>query len=206
MLARRRSSAVRSGPERAPPQAMRQSDLELVQAARSGRPESVEDLLGRMRVVPRILMAINVRLGWPLDDHEVEDACQETISKLWRKLETFTGESTLETWFYGVARYELMNALRRKQRRAPGSELSDEEPDRVEASPHADELERVRAALAQIEADDARIIVLHHYHSQSLEQAARIVGVPTSTAKSRYYRGMERLAALLRRRTLEAQP
>lgn len=185
---------------------MRESDLELVQAARSGGPESVEALLGRMRAVPRILMAINVRLGWPLDDHEVEDACQETVSKLWRKLETFTGESTLETWFYGVARYELMNALRRKQRRAPGLELSEEQAAHDEAGPHQDELERVRAALAQVAAEDARIIVLHHYHSQSLEQAARTVGVPTSTAKSRYYRGMERLAALLRRRSLGTQP
>lgn len=185
---------------------MRESDLELVQAARSGRPESVEALLGRMRVVPRLLMAINVRLGWPLDDHEVEDVCQESVSKLWRKLDTFNGESTLETWFYGVARYELMNALRRKQRRAQGVELNDQQPDGGEESPHQDELERVRAALAQVAAEDARIIVLHHYHSQSLEQAARTVGVPTSTAKSRYYRGMERLAALLRRRSLGAQP
>lgn len=180
---------------------MPQSDLELVAAARAGGPEAVERLLRRLGVVPRVLMAINVRMGWPLTDHEIEDVCQDTVARLWRKLDTFSGVSTLETWFYGVARFEFMNALRRKQRRGTASDEPDERPDPNPAPAYDDDLERVRAALEQVSADDARIIVLHHYESRTLEQAAQLEGIPVSTAKSRYYRGMERLAVLLRARS-----
>jgi RNA polymerase sigma-70 factor (ECF subfamily) len=185
-------------PQRPP---MRLSDVELVSGAREHRRDATEQLLQRFGAVPRILMAINVRLGWPLNDHEVEDVCQDTIERLWRKLESFNGTSTLETWFYGVARFEFMNALRRKQRRALEPVDADlrEAPD--PPPPHRDEFERVHAALAQLIPDDARIVVLHHFDGQTLEQAARTAAIPVSTAKSRYYRGMERLTQLLRERS-----
>ncbi len=186
------------GPPQRPP--MRLSDVELVSGARAHSREATELLLQRFSAVPRILMAINVRLGWPLNDHEVEDVCQDTVERLWRKLETFNGASTLETWFYGVARFEFMNALRRKQRRALEPVDADEREAPGSPPPHADEFERVHAALAQLAPDDARIVVLHHFDGQTLEQAARTAAVPVSTAKSRYYRGMERLTQLLRER------
>src|SRR5262249_7628794 len=93
-------------------------DLELVRRALGGQRAAVDGLLARLRNVPRILAALNVRLGWPLQADEIADLSQDAVVLIWRKLDTFNGRSSLETWFYSIARNEFMNALRSKQRRA----------------------------------------------------------------------------------------
>ena len=170
------------------------ADLLLVRSARAGHAGDLERVLGRLRIVPRLLCALNSHLGCGLGREELEDVAQDTAARVWLKLETFNGTSSLETWFYGIARFELLNAARRVQRRAaqeleelpaPGDPLGDVD------------VERVRAALERIDPDEARVIHLHHFEDRTLEQAAAHLGIAASTAKGRYYRGLERLHAFL---------
>lgn len=177
-------------------------DGRLVDGARAGVRGDLEALLARLSIVPRILCVLNQRLGSPLRNDELEDVAQDTATRIWMKLDTFNATSTLETWFFGIARFELMNAARRLQRRRSeevGEVTAPEDPLR-----HVD-IERVRLALTRIDRDEARVVYLHHFEDLTLEQAARRLGIAASTAKGRYYRGIERLHAHLKGR-LDREP
>jgi RNA polymerase sigma-70 factor (ECF subfamily) len=172
-----------------------EDDLDLVGSARGGDARALDVLIARMRQIARILAVLNVRLGAPLSADDLADVAQDTAARAWSKLEHFDGTSSLETWFCGIARRELMNALRRKRKHRSAAELEDApEPDARGADVDA---ERLRLALDKLDDEDARMIALHHFEDLTLEQAAQRLGVPLSTAKRRYYRGLASLHRFL---------
>jgi RNA polymerase sigma-70 factor (ECF subfamily) len=170
-------------------------DLELVRLALGARPLAQARLIERMMCVPSILNALNARMGWPLSEDELADAAQNTATLVWRKLSTFNGTSLLETWFYGIARFEVLNTLRQKRLRTT-DEIVDETPSARDAGSEVD-VERIRAALDRLEAEQAQIVRLHHFDELTLEQCAARLGISLSSAKRRYYRAVERLHAYL---------
>ncbi len=157
-------------------------------------------LVRRLACLPRILEALSARLGRPLDEQELEDLGQETLVLAWRKLATFTGEARLETWSYGLARLELMNAIRRKRRRPDfQAESADHEPADVEpaAAPGHDR-EFLLAAVARLDPGEGETVRLKHFEDLTFEEIAARLGITSSTAKTRYYRGLARLHERLR--------
>lgn len=173
-------------------------DLRLVQAAIRGEAESIEALIARMRTIARILAVLNMRLGSPMSADDLADVAQDTSIRAWRKLETFDGSAPLETWFCGIARRELMNALRRKRKHQGTAELED----RAFPEPRSDfDLERLRLALEKLDSEPARMIALHHFEGLTLDQAADRLGISLSTAKRRYYRGIAWLHQFMTGRT-----
>lgn len=180
-------------------------DLRVARGALERSPADVEELVVRMRGVPRLLVALNVRFGWPLDDSELADVAQDAVELAWRKLEHFNGTSSLETWFYGIARFELLNAARRKSRRGAGRrELAEHSRVASELSDSL-ELDSLRTALGTLPPDESRILWLHYFDGLSLADVARSTGAAVGTVKSRYYRALERMRGLLRGRAREME-
>jgi RNA polymerase sigma-70 factor (ECF subfamily) len=175
-------------------------DLELVRRALAGQRAAVDGLLVRLRNVPRILAALNIRIGWPLQPDELADVGQDAVVLVWRKLDTFNGRSSLETWFYAIARNEFMNALRSKNRRGGEQESEPVEPRTGEPPPSDPDLEQVHVGIERLPPAEAEMVRLHHFDGLELEEAAARLGLPPSTAKSRYYRGIDRLQIFLRGR------
>jgi RNA polymerase sigma-70 factor (ECF subfamily) len=170
-------------------------DLELVRLALRARPLEQARLIERMMCVPSILNAINARMGWPLSEDELADTAQNTATLVWRKLPTFNGTSLLETWFYGIARFEILNALRHKRLRT-ADPIDDEISSVREEDPDVD-VERIRAALDRLEDEQAQIVRLHHFDDLTLDQCAAHLGISLSATKRRYYRAVERLHGYL---------
>src|SRR5882672_3318000 len=170
-------------------------DLDLVRLALAARPLEQSRLIERMMCVPSILNALNARMGWPLSEDELADTAQNTATLVWRKLPTFNGTSLLETWFYGIARFEMLNALRHKRLRTT-DEIVDETSSEREAGPDVD-VERIRAALDRLEAEQAQVVRLHHFDELTLDQCAAHLGLSLSATKRRYYRAVERLHTYL---------
>lgn len=171
------------------------ADHELVRAALAREPRAVDELCERLRCVGRILVVLNVRAGRKLDDHDLADLVQDVLLLLWRKLETFSDESSLETWAYGVARFELLNALRRKKRHAVS--ITEVEP---EGRPEADETSDARhdagallTAIDELGTTDARLLRLKHLEELTFEEIGARLDMSVNTAKTRYYRALARL-------------
>jgi RNA polymerase sigma factor (sigma-70 family) len=176
-------------------------DLRSVRGALAGHPADVETLVVRLRSVPRLLAALNARLGWHLDEAELADVAQETVVLVWRKLASFDASSSLETWFYGIARFELLNAIRRKQRRDAGRVELEQVPASMSERADLSEQQSVQGALERLPPDEAQVLKLYYYDDLSLAEVARRVDAAVGTVKSRYYRALDHLRALLRDRT-----
>lgn len=171
-------------------------DRDLVASALSGDPLANQRLFARLACVPRIVAAIDARAGGPLSHGELSDLAQDVYLLVWRKREAFDGRASLESWIYGIARFEYLNSLRRRRRtsevdadtQAPPEGLDDDLPLEPEA---------LRAALDDLDPKEAEAVRLHHYEDLSFPDAAARAGVALGTLKNRYYRALERLRARL---------
>jgi RNA polymerase sigma-70 factor, ECF subfamily len=190
-----RDSARPEDPSTARPE----QDAELVAAVLRGDAEAVERFIVRMRCVPRILAALNLREGRRLDRELISDLEQDTMVVVWRKLAEFHPGAPLESWSYGIAYLEYRNACRRsaraKQIQVP---LAGDPPAVVGGGEH--EGIGIEEALELLERDDARVIRLRHEENLTFEAIGAQLGMPMNTAKSRYHRGLKRLREALHAR------
>ncbi len=178
------------------------ADLELTRAALRGERPALRSFLERMRCVPRVLAVKNRDYGRALDDAELEDLVQNTLMAVWRKLHLFDGRARLETWVYRFCVIELLRRLRALQR-APASldelERQGAGPDarqdaQAAANVEADiDREHVHASLEHLHPVDASILRLKHFEECTFVEVGRRLALPTATAKTRYYRALERL-------------
>lgn len=183
-------------------------DVRLAAAARAGDIRAEDELIQRLRCVPQILHAKNAQIGSPLARDELLDLTQDTLEVVWRKLPSFEGRSSLETWVYAYCQNQLMNAIRSKDRRlAPVTDAD------VEAAidPHGDarlrqhEFDHVHLGLEDLERTQAHVIRLKHFEQLTFEEIAARLELSSNTVKTHYYRGLEKLRALLEARARENQ-
>lgn len=185
-----------SPPER---NASHAADLELVRGALSEAPEALRELARRLRCIPPILASRNARLGRPLTPEDLADLAQETLLLIWKKLGTFEGRAALETWVYRICCLELMNFFRKKDRRpevaAPDFEELEAEPV-VDLEPTVDH-ELIYRGLERLNAGEGEIVRMKHFDDLTFEGIGERLGISPNTAKTRYYRGLEKLRRFL---------
>jgi RNA polymerase sigma-70 factor (ECF subfamily) len=184
----------------------RHPDLPLVRAALAGDARAGEQLIQRLGCVPHILHAKNAQVGGPFGADELRDLTQDTLEIVWRKLSSYEGRSSLETWVYAYCQHQLMNAVRTKRRRqAPFRQVDVE----VLLDPRASDLERehdfeeLRRGLDALDPRQADVIRLKHFDQLTLEQIAARLDMPVNTVKTHYYRGLSKLRERLEERLRE---
>jgi len=107
-------------------------------------------------------------------------------------------------WLVTVARRIVINDLR--GRRARPQEVDDTV---LEIVPVPDDTERTLQrrvlldALNQIGAIHRRVVVEMYFHGRTVEETARLLGVPPGTVKSRSFYAMRALRAALLERAVE---
>ena len=167
------------------------------------RAEFVE----RMKCVPRMLSAKNARLGSPLAECDLEDVAQDTIAAVWRRLPVFEGRSALETWVYRFCHLHLckfLDARRRLPRPVPEvADVPGAEQREAVVERSAADFEEVYRALDRLDAEEARILRLKHFDHLTFQEIGARLSISPNTAKTRYYRGLERMRELLDESLLE---
>ncbi len=191
-----------------------QHDLALVRSVLVGDPRARERFAARMDFVGRLLAVLNRRRSRPLKDDELADLAQETLLVVWRKLPGFEGRSTLETWIFRITSLEFLAALRVRARRPRLEGIAEvvpvpaaqHEPDPVVEATAGDEPPPLRRFLAHLSEREAEVVRLRHLETQSFREIADGLGISPSSAKTHYYRGLEKLRALLLSRSAEEDP
>jgi RNA polymerase sigma-70 factor, ECF subfamily len=176
------------------------SDMELVQRVVARDRAGLEEFACRMQCVPLIVASLNARRGRPLHANDVNDLAQDVFVHLWKKLPTFGGHSSLESWAFRFCHYEFLNAVRRKHRATSMVELGAGAPEPAESPSMAGPFEygRLHAILERLPSREAAVIRAKHFDGLTFEEIGVRLGTPSNTAKTNYYRGIERLRILLR--------
>jgi len=178
------------------------ADLGLVRQALEGDGVAVQRLVEKMGCVYRALAQGNRRLGDPFAADELEDLAQDVTIAVWGKLRDYRGLSSLEGWICRFARLELLYRLRRRDRlpRSLGDARAQAEAAQDEAEGKAqDDAEELYPALDELDPAQGEVIRLKHFDDLTFPQIAERLGASANTAKTRYYRGLQRLREILRR-------
>ena len=129
-----------------------------------------------------------------------EDLAQDVMLTVWRKADYFDpARASAATWIFTIAR-NLRIDLMRREKKPPlsGDDLDPmEELDPGEQMLVLEREERVRNALAQLPADQAKAIRLSFFEDRPHAEIAEALGIPLGTVKSRIRLAMNRLRALV---------
>jgi len=142
---------------------------------------------------PRI-KAYLIRLG--ATPGLAEDVTQEALLSLWRKAHLFDpAKAAAATWVFTIARNLRIDQIRKERR--PQMDADDplcEEPRGPEENLAWVQPEgRLRAALAMLPPDQARVIELSFFSDCPHSEIADRLGIPLGTVKSRLRLAMARL-------------
>lgn len=159
----------------------------------------MSELIERLTCVKRMLRARNRAMGFPLTPSELDDVEQDTVLTVLRRLGDFRPFAPLESWVLGVCAFRMRDAIRNKVKRHRRSvSLECEMVQCVEGEETTmgdwSESEALLRRLGGIEAD---VIRLKHFEDLTFDQIGLRLDIPANTAKSHYYRGLQRLRDLI---------
>ena len=135
------------------------------------------------------------------DREEAADALQDALLSAYRSAGTFRGEAKVTTWLHRVVVNACLDRARRRAVRPtvpmPATGGVEEPVDPRDAVADRETALDVHAALAALPLDQRAALVLVDLQGLPVEEAARALGVPVGTVKSRCSRGRARLAVSL---------
>jgi RNA polymerase sigma-70 factor (ECF subfamily) len=196
---------------------MESADTELLlERARRGDGQALEDLLGRYR--ERLRLAIGLRLDQRLKARvDISDALQETCLEATRRFDDYLQAPQLpfELWLRWLA-HEQVLMLHRKHLYADKRDVRREVPplpadassavlnavmSREPAPSHAvhaaDLADKVRIALGRLDEDERDLILWRHFEQLPNGAIAQLLGISEPASAKRYLRALERLHKIL---------
>lgn len=156
--------------------------------------------LGAMRLLyDRHAPWLSARLTRRCNSPEVvADVLQETFVALWRGSERWRGDGEVAAWLWGIAVRQLVSRLRRRPAALvlPLDEVSAARP----AEPSAEELVllgveygSLGGALLRLSPDMRAVVQATVLDGLTTREAARLLGVPEGTVKTRLHRAKAHL-------------
>jgi RNA polymerase sigma-70 factor (ECF subfamily) len=143
------------------------------------------------------------------NEAEAEDLTQEVFLQLFRKMDSFRGESAFSTWLYRIAVNVVLMRLRRKSLATSSLEgvievregvFSLEQllgaPDR--ALTGAIDRLNLEHAVSQMPAGYKQVFLMHYVEGYGHREIAQLLGLSIGTSKSQLYKARVRLRQLLR--------
>ena len=174
------------------------TDLELIEAFRSGNERAFAELYTRYK--SEIYTFCLRMLGG--DGAEAGDAYQETFIKVYEKLDTFRYGDNVKGWIYMIARNVALNIYRSKR---PEETIENhpylESTERHLSPEFAGEQQTLRIALeeaiATLPIAFRKPFILREFDGLSYPEIARITGLSLPLTKVRIHRAKQRLRKLL---------
>ena len=171
------------------------SDLSLLNAIATGDRRAMQILYARYSIkVHRFVLRL---IG---DPSTAEDVLSEVFFEVWRQAGRFQRRSQVPTWILAIARHKAISI-----KAEPGA-LDEETAEAIadEADgPHAilekrDTGNLLRRCIQRLPRIHREILDLVYYHELSIAEAAKVVGVPQNTVKTRLFNARKKMLALLR--------
>lgn len=131
---------------------------------------------------------------------ELEDLVQESLIAVHNQRHTYDASQPLSAWVQAIARYKLVDLLRRRAAHEALSEPLDEEGELfAHSDTQAAEARRDLHKLLDELPDHHRLPIIHtKLDGLSVQEAARLTGMSEAAVKVGVHRGLKALAARIR--------
>lgn len=177
---------------------------ELARRAQGGDSAALDQFLAAVR--PRVLAACRGVLPHLPD---AEDACQDALISVTRRLDTWHGRGHVTSWLHAVAVNAARSAYRRMRAQAMASDPQEfgplERPDPRTTSVIAGTRLDLLEAMEQLEADHPQLVeplLLRDVYEMPYADIAEHLGVPVGTVKAHIHRARALTRPLLREQSL----
>lgn len=172
----------------------RTDDQQLLQRWREG------DRSAGQRLVKRHYDSLFMFLWGKVDEQTSADLTQETFETLCTNQQRFRGDSSVRTYLFGIARWKLVDHLRRtrKQRERfdplhDGIDVEVVERSMTSLFAHREREALLVRGLRSLPLDDQLLLELKDYENLTARELAGIFEVPAGTMAGRIARARERL-------------
>lgn len=142
------------------------------------------------------------------DHDDAQDASQDVFIRAVRSLESFKGESSLQTWLYRIT-VNVCHSMRRRDKLRSWFVRSadDGEPVEVEDSAPGPEQqlmndafnERLMAMLQELPEKQRETFCLRYFDELSYEEMSRMLGTSVGGLKANYFHAVQKLAGMIER-------
>lgn len=182
-----------------------EQEREWIRASQQGNTAAFNQLVLRWEKA-----IFNLALRMMQHPAEAEEVTQEVFFAAYKAIKRFRLEARFSTWLYRIASNKCLTRLRQRPRRhhqslddgqsSAASSLNLSEPGRQEAGVMQRELRgKVLEALSSLPAEQRLVVELKFYRELKFEEISEALGIPTSTAKSRFYTSLNQLKKKLSR-------
>jgi RNA polymerase sigma-70 factor (ECF subfamily) len=176
------------------------SDAELLQAVAEGDRAALREL--HARHAPWVLARLRRRCA---DADVVAEAVQDTFMAVWKGAGRWDGRGDPAAWIWGIAIRRLIGAIRSRRRWLPVANVFASAPPAAAPTSAAAEDEvllgvehgGLAGALAALSPELAAVIQATVVDGLSTREAARLLGIPAGTVKTRAMRARQQLRGAL---------
>lgn len=179
---------------------MHLNDQDLIAETRAGSYAAFDQLIRRHEK-----LVFRVAYSYVHQPDPAYDIAQNVFLKVFRKLGSFSGQSTFRSWLTRIAQNESVNWIRDQRRHQEHDELT---PANTPSSPPVQELrlleqERdaaLREEIHQLNAKQSRAVLLRYYEKMSIREISTVLECSEGQVKSLLFRGVSALRERLPRR------
>lgn len=129
------------------------------------------------------------------DPADAQDLLQDTFVRVWEKIRTFKGESTLKTWIFRIAMNLSYTHLKRRKRWVALDALkfrSDSSSPEIDTE-NAFRRDRLAEALETLTPKQRAVVVARIYEDLPFDAVSKAVGCSVNAAKVHFHDGKQRL-------------
>jgi RNA polymerase sigma-70 factor (ECF subfamily) len=173
-------------------------ERELLRLATQGDVRAFEAL-----IEPRLASIRRFARAFCRNPADADDLAQEALLRAFRALPKYRGDAALSTWLYTVARSTFLDWRRSKATRMGtleeplAEDHSNDDPRQDDLLNTRLEVERLWAAIGQLDPRFRTVIVLFDIEGLSYEEIASVEALPVGTVRSRLSRARKHLLELL---------
>jgi len=162
------------------------TETELVRLCLAGHESAQRQLYGRY-----VGAMFHTVLRLVANRSNAEDVTQEVFIKVFEKLESFRGESTLGAWIKRIAVNTSLNYLRQANRLQTvtweNQTTAPDEPE-VDETAWAHDIQRIHEAIKLLPDGCRTVFCLHLLEGFRHQDVAQMLGITESTSKTQYMR------------------
>jgi len=136
---------------------------------------------------------------------DAEELTQDVFMKVFKKIDSFKGDSSFSTWIYRIAYNTAISETRKKKHEFLAIEESainnvseDEIAEAFGFTDTSEQVNRLEVALGQLSPDERAIVLFFYMEDKSIDDIVTITGLSVSNVKTKLHRIRKKLFALLK--------